>query len=422
MTKPLNKEQRHIVWVMTLGGILEWFEIYIIAYSAPILGKVFFNFENSLYNILGVLLLFGMGFISRPFGAILFGRIGDLIGRKTAFYYSIVLLTIPTFLIGCLPTFSSIGIAAPILFYLLRFAQSIPASGESPGTICYLYENAKTSNRHYLTSWTDVGNQIGAILAIAETLLVHSILSEASLIKWGWRIPFWSGAALGLFGIYLRRNLMETPVFKGLQSHHHVDKETISEVVKNYKKPILLGVGYGAINAVIFYLFAAFIPDFIGVYYAINPTALSLTMIALLAVMTILIPAFGKLADIYSSKKILIFSSFFVIFLLPPLYSSIQNTNIAQLTIIGILFVLPIASITALYPYWIAHLFPAKVRYTAIGLSFNFADGIIGGLSPAIAVAISEITKNNGAFCWFVLLCSVISIISYLKIKENKAH
>lgn len=210
----LSKQQFKVISIITFGGILEWYEIYSFVYLAPILGKLFFNYHSGLMNLLSSFLLFGTGFISRPFGAILFGRIGDLIGRKTAFLYSIIIMTIPTFFMGCLPTYAVIGVAAPILFYFLRFIQSIPASGEIPGTICFLYENADEENIKFITSWTNVGNQIGATLGLLEILLIDSFLSEETLLTWGWRISFWSGGLLGLFGIYLRKKLLETPIFK----------------------------------------------------------------------------------------------------------------------------------------------------------------------------------------------------------------
>jgi len=415
----LNKVQTHVIKVVTLGGVLEWFDIYSFIYLAPTIGRIFFDFHSSLSNLLGALLLFGTGFISRPFGAILFGRIGDLIGRKTAFMFSIIVMTVPTFLMGCLPTYSSIGIFAPILFYLLRLIQSIPASGEIPGTICLLYENADKNNSKYMTSWTYVGNQIGAILGIFVTVLTDNILSESSMLQWGWRVSFWAGGLLGLLGIYMRHTLTETPTFKRLVSHHSVDKETVGEVITNHKTPILLGVGFGAINAVTFYLFATYVPDIIGNFFQANSTMLSCSMIALLAFMTMLIPFFGKLAESYCSQKIFIYSSVFVIMLLFPLFIAVNSSNLHLLIVIGILFSFPIASISAVYPYWIARIFHSKIRYTAIGLSFNFADGIIGGLSPAIALAMIEYTNNKGSFCFYVLLCSIISIISFRKIKKT---
>lgn len=419
--KKLETEQRHIIKVVTFGGVLEWFDIYSFAYLAPILSKLFFNFNHSANNLLGALTLFGVGFISRPFGAILFGRIGDLIGRRAAYTSSITLMTIPTFLMGCLPTYSSLGIWAPVLFYLLRFVQSIPASGEIPGTICFLYENASKNNAKYMSSWTFVGNQIGAILGLIVTVMSDWLLSDF-MMTWGWRLSFWIGGLLGLFAIYMRHTLLETPTFKNLKSHHHIDKETIKEVINNHKGLILWGVGFGAILAVTFYIFATYIPVYLGTFVRLNSFRLSWIMVFLLISMTIFMPIIGKIADKVSSKNILIYSSAFVLLLLVPLCLFLNSKNFIGLIIVGILFLIPIACISAIYPYWVAHIFHSKVRYTGTGLAFNLAGSFIGGLSPALALFLMEYYKNPGAFCWYVLLCSIASIISYLKIREKKAH
>lgn len=419
-TSKLTKKQISVIWIMTFGGVLEWYDIYSFIYLAPILGRLFFNFQSSSSNLLGALLLFSTSFISRPFGSIVFGRIGDLIGRKTAFMYSIFFTAIITFLMGCLPTHALAGNWAPTLFFLLRFIQAIPTAAEIPGTICFLYENASLNNRNYMSSWTYIGNQIGAILGLFETVIMDSFISETSMLLWGWRVTFWFGGLLGFFGYYLRRNLNETPIFKSLKSHHHLDKETVVEVINNHKKPILFGICLGAINASTFYLFATYIPELVVNILPINSLTITWIMIAILVFTTAIIPLFGKLAEKFSSKKLLIYSSMSVILLLLPLYFSITNGNITSLFILGIIYALPIACISALYPYWIAHIFHPNIRYTAVGLSFNFADALIGSFAPAIALIMFQLSNKHGTFCLYVLLCSIVSVIAYINMKQPR--
>ncbi|MCH9632635.1 MAG: Fosfomycin resistance protein AbaF [Chlamydiae bacterium] len=415
----LTKVQSHIIKVVTYGGILEWYDIYSFIYLAPLLGKLFFQPGSPIKNLLNAFLLFGTGFLSRPFGAILMGRIGDLIGRKSAFIYSIVIMTIPTFFMGCLPTYQSIGIWAPILFYLLRLIQSIPASGEIPGTICFLYENSHKSNVNFVTSWTFVGNQLGAIVALSEAFIQESFLSEKFMLTWGWRITFWSGGILGLVGIYLRKTLTETPIFKDLQSHHKTDKETVKQVIANHKKTLLLGTLFGLSLGVVFFLFATYIPSFIEETVDLRSGHFILVMIGLILFMTVLIPIFGYIADKRSNKSILYFSFIFLICLIPFLYKSANNNNITMLAIIGILLAVPIAGLSATYPYWVAYIYQPKYRYTALGLAFNFAS-LIGSLSPAIAIFMLEKSRKNGEFSLFVLVCAVISIFAFLLFKKRK--
>jgi MFS transporter, MHS family, proline/betaine transporter len=189
----LKKAQAQVILTVTFGNILEWFEIYSYAYLAPILARVFFNFESSLVNLISSFVIFGSSFLTRPFGGILFGRLGDIIGRKKAYLLSITIMTIPTFLMGCLPSYAKWGIFAPLSLVVLRLLQSIPAAGEVPGTICFLYENSDLGNNKFITSWTGVGNQIGAILGVIETFIMDQFMSDEFLMTWGWRISFWSG-------------------------------------------------------------------------------------------------------------------------------------------------------------------------------------------------------------------------------------
>ena len=418
LNRKLTVEQRHIIRVVTIGGALEWYEIYSFVYLAPVLSKLFFNQNSGQMSLVNVFLLFGIGFIGRPFGAIVFGRIGDLVGRKKAFIYSIFIMTIPTFLMGCLPTYESIGILAPMIFYLLRFFQSIPVAGETPGAICFLYENARSSNVRFMSSWSNFGNQIGTILALVETILLDLFLSEELMLKIGWRILFWSGGLLGLFAIYLRTTLMETPVFKNLESHHKVDKESISELLRNHKSKIVFGTAFGSINAVLFYVYAVFFPDFAAKAFQINDLSVSVGMLILMIISALLIPIFGKLSDVYNSRNIFLFNSYFSVFLVPFLYYSVTSKNNILLLLVAVLYLIPLSAITAVYPYWIAHIFKPKVRYTSVGVAFNLADAIVGGFSPAIALLLYNFTNDIGSFSWYVLMVCLISVFAILRLKE----
>jgi MHS family proline/betaine transporter-like MFS transporter len=199
----VNHRQSQIVLAVTFGNILEWFEIYLFVYWAPTLSGVFFDFDSALLNLTSIFLIFGIGFIARPLGAIFFGHLGDMIGRKKSFLLSITVMTIPTFLMGFLPTYAQVGIWSPILLGILRLLQSFPAGGESPGAFCYLYENADSGNQKFMTSWGGFGNQIGTILSVVESILMEKFLPLDFLLSWGWRISFFTGGLIGLLGIYL---------------------------------------------------------------------------------------------------------------------------------------------------------------------------------------------------------------------------
>jgi MHS family proline/betaine transporter-like MFS transporter len=414
----LTKGQFRVISVVTFGNILEWFEIYLYAYWAPIISTLFFNFDNYLPNLISTFIVFGAGFLARPFGAILFGRLGDLIGRKQSFTLSITVMTIPTFLMGLLPTYAQIGVWAPILMALMRLLQAIPAAGEAPGAFCYLYENASASNKKFMTSWGAFGNQIGAILSVIECFLMKQYLPQEFLVSWGWRISFWTGGLIGLLGIYLRYKLDETPQYKELVEHHRIRKETIKKVISDHKKGLLLGTGFGVINAATFYLIASYIPTYFNYMLGLSTLQNALITLTILLLTTILLPVFGMIGDRYNNKTILVSCAAAIIVLLYPLCTSINSLNLWSLALLCLLFLIPITCITALLPYLLANLFPTRVRFTCVGLTFNIVDGIVGGFTPAIALFLLQATSNQGAFCWYILACAVISLISYFKIKS----
>jgi len=413
-----KRKQKHVILAVTFGSILEWYDIYSYAYFVPVAAKIFFNFESNLTNIISGFVVFGSGFLARPFGAILFGRIGDLIGRKKAFTLSILLLILPTTLIGCLPTYATIGIYAPILLGILRLLQSIPTAGEVPGAVCFLYEYADLGNRRWMASWAGVGNQVGAILAVAVAFIAHNSMSEEIVLSWGWRTVFWFGGVIGLFGVFLRSQLQETPVFKRLEKNHELNTESTLEMINKYKKKIGIGIGVSVANAATFYLVATYIPVYFNDVIGLGFYGNLIVTLTILILTTVFIPMFGRLGDRFSNKKMLILSALSIILTIFPFYYSVVREDTFLMCVFGLLFVLPITCMTALLAYVIANLFPAPVRFSGFGLTYNLSDGIVGGFTPAIALLLLEYTGNQGAFCWYILACTVVSLFYFFKIKD----
>lgn len=418
-TVKLTREQVHVMGAVTFGTILEWFEVYSYIYFVPIMARAFFPRQSVGHPWIAAFLVFGIGFIARPLGGLLFGRLGDHRGRKKAFIRSIILMTIPTVAMGCLPTYAHIGIYAPILLVVLRLAQAIPESGEVPGATCYLYESAPATSACFFTSWVGVGNQIGAILAVVEIQLMDRFMSGHFLETWGWRISFWSGGLIGLCGLYLRHTLHETPKFADLKRHHKIDTESVWEVIVNFRKKIALGVALGVINAATFYLIAAYIPTYLLHHLDVGPGTITVASLTMLILSTIALPIFGALGDRYSNRKMLVASALLIIGLLIPTAFAISSKSLFWLIVIGLLYVPPTSCISALILYRLAKLFPTSVRFTGVGLCFNLADGIVGGFTPVIAIVLVMYTGDQAAFCGYIALCAVISLVAYFKIRDQ---
>lgn len=415
---PLTKDQKHVIKVVTFGNLLEWFDIYSYAYMSTLLAEIFFSPSSPTSNLINVFLIFGSAFLMRPFGAILFGRIGDLVGRRQAFLLSIIVIIFPTFAMGCLPTYSQVGSYAPWLLVALRLVQAIPAAGEVPGTMCYLYEYSdqyiNQKNRRFMTSWSGVGNQIGAMVALLETLIMDGLTSHEFMMTWGWRISFWSAGIIGLLSIYLRKTLHETPTFESAKRHHRLDKETIIQVIRNKRKQIILTTAFGAISASTFYLVATYIPAYLGPALGLSFSQNIIIMLGFLTISTVMLPLVGRLGDKVDNMKLLVSSIILIIILLYPLYVSVENNNVLGVLIVGFVYIIPTSCITGLLGYVFARLFPLPVRFTGVGLSFNLADGIIGGFTPAISLVLLQWTGIQAAFCWYILGTAIVSLIAVI--------
>src|SRR5579883_2610675 len=234
-----GKSQRTAIIASIIGSGLEWYEFALYAYLAPVLSKVFFPPSSDLGPFISTLLIFAIGFIARPLGGLVFGYIGDHLGRKSALFSSIVLITVPTFLVGLLPTYAQIGAWSPFLLGLMRFLQGFPAGGEFPGAMCYLIESSSPKRRGYMGSWTFFGSQLGSIFSMVEVLLMEHFLPARDLETWGWRMTFIIGGVIGLLGCFLRQRLKETPIFHEVEKHHQIALTPIRSALKTQKKNLV---------------------------------------------------------------------------------------------------------------------------------------------------------------------------------------
>lgn len=414
-----KKEKKTVILAVTIGNLLEWYEIYLYIYWAPILSKLFFNSSSATENLLHTYLIFALGFLSRPLGGIFFGRLGDRIGRTKALIASILMMTIPTFITGLLPTYKEIGVAAPIILCIMRILQSFPAGGELPGAFCYLYESGYQKIRRYMTSWAAMGYQVGVIISTIECFALEHLLSYEDLVNWGWRLSFLVGGVLGILGLLLRYRLHETPVYKEMVSHLKVAKEPLLQVLNKHKKGICIGFFYCAINSSTFYLLSVNFPTYLGkivdVDYSYN---LVFTAIILL-ISTIPLPFFGRLGDKYNNKAMLISAVVGMLVLIYPICLGIKYSSLLILIPSLFFFTICFTCTSSLVPYIMADLFPTHVRFTCVGLSFNLIDATIGGFTPVLALKLLHSTGDSCSFSYILVFCALLSLTAYIFMKDR---
>ncbi len=416
----LNKVQQYVILAVTLGNVLEWYDFYLFIFLANTLSTLFFSQNSTFSGLFGVIGLFAIGFIFRFLGGIYFGRLGDREGRRKAFIRSLTFMAGSTFCMGFIPTYSQAGFLAPIILAILRIAQTFPSGGELPGVFCYLYE-AGSSNKKFMSSIAGIGNQIGAAIAALECYFFVIKSSEEFLLNWGWRIEFIIGGLFGFLCLFLRYKLHETQsFFDDVIAHHRMLRSSTWTVFQENWKKILQGSFFGTAQTVSFHFISILFPIYFFRLSGLSNSQSLIATLIILATTAIPLPLYGLLAEKYDVKYLAIGSCLFMLGLLYPLHNAMQFSTPGYAILVMVLFGICLACLTALWPYFLSHLFPTRMRYTCVSLSFNIGDGIFGGLSTLSSLYFINAEKNFDTFIWIAFIGCIVSIFSCLKINPAK--
>jgi MFS family permease len=405
-----------------IGSAVEYYDFFIYGTAAALVfGKIFFPSFDPVAATVAAFATFGVGYVTRPIGAVLLGHIGDRYGRKKVLTFTLLLMGISTFTVGLLPTYGQVGIAAPIMLVILRMLQGVSAAGEQAGANSMTLEHAPPHRRAFFTSFTLSGTQAGLILATLVFLPI-SALPEEQLLSWGWRIPFFLSAIVVWVGIWVRRTLPETPAFEQEKSQAQGDKQTklpFMVLLREHKKS-LARVIFAAQISVVSTIFSVF-----TLSYAVNtihiPRATMLTVLILANVVALAaIPAFAALSDRIGRKPVFIFGGLACAGLIWPYLWSISQANIPLIYVFGLLLSgVVYSAANGVWPSLYGEMFDTRVRLSgmAIGTQIGFA---LGGFAPTISAAILK----PGADGWmpvaiFVSATAIISAISAATARET---
>jgi MFS family permease len=302
-------EERKVIFASSLGTVFEWYDFYLYAILAPAFAVLFFPKGNDTAALLSAFATYAAGFLVRPFGAVVFGRIGDLVGRKYTFLITITVMGAATFFVGLLPTYESIGILAPILLVTLRLLQGLALGGEYGGAATYVAEHAPTDKRGYATSWIQTTATVGLLLALAVIFLCRSNFGEDAFKSWGWRIPFLVSLILLVFSFYIRMRLNESPVFRRMKEEGRGSKRPLTESFFHYpnNKYVLLALlGATAGQGVVWYTGQFYALFFLSITLKLDPNTTYLLIGASLVIGTPFFIFFGWLSDRIGRLKIIL--------------------------------------------------------------------------------------------------------------------
>ncbi|MDI1362924.1 MFS transporter [Methylotenera sp.] len=410
----------HIAFASFIGTAIEFYDFYIYAMaSALVIGQVFFPASDPAAQALNAFLTFGIAFIARPLGAIVFGHFGDRIGRKATLAASLLVMGISTLLIGCLPGYETLGTWAAVLLCLLRFGQGLGLGGEWGGAALLATESAPAGKRGWFGMFPQLGPSIGFLLATLSFLALTLYLSDDAFKAWGWRIPFFASALLVLVGLYVRFKLAETPAFAKALQQHQTLKTPIKSLLGQHWRPVLLGALAMTVCYNLFYTATVFCLSYgTKTLNIARADFLQMLCIAVLF-MAVITPVSASLSDKFGRKPVLLVSCFLAVlagFALSPLMASGSNVLITLFLSIALLLMgATFAPMGAFLP----EQFPVAVRYTGAGLSYNLG-GILGA---STAPFISQLLVDKGGLAWvgyYVSTMALVSFVAVMLMKETK--
>ncbi|WP_322886084.1 MFS transporter (plasmid) [Sinorhizobium medicae] len=414
-----ESEVRRVVFASLIGATIEWYDFFLYGVIAGIVfNQLYFPSHDPLVSMVLAYATFAVGFVARPLGGIVFGHFGDKLGRKQMLVLTILIMGVATVLIGVLPTYEQIGVAAPILLLILRIAQGIGIGGEWGGAVLMAYEFAPEDKRGYYASIPQIGLAIGLCLSSGVVALL-SLLPEEAFMSWGWRTAFIGSVVLIVVGLYIRLKVAETPDFASVKEERQELKIPFVELIRTYPRNILLGMGARYIDGVFFNVFAVFSIVYLSKHVQVDrTTALWLVCLSAL-VMVLTIPLFGKLSDRWGRPKTYAIGSLLLALVTFPAFmlmgsGSLPLIALALIVPFGIIYAMCYGPEAALF----SDLFDVKVRYTGISFVYQFSGIFASGITPIIATFL--ISYGDGSpwlLAAYVVFAALVSMISAMLIR-----
>jgi MHS family proline/betaine transporter-like MFS transporter len=411
-------QSRKAIYAACIGNMLEWYDFGVYAYLATLIASNFFPGQDPVASLLAAFAAYGVGFLARPLGGIIIGRMGDTRGRKAALVLTIFMMGVGTIGIGLLPSYQTLGVWAAVLLVALRIIQGIAAGGEWGTSTAFIIEWAPSNRRGFFGSFQQVSTAGGSLLGSATAAILTTLLNKEQMLAWGWRLPFILGVVLLVVGVYIRRGIEETPSFEQAK-------------LAAASQPVVSGAGLGALAfgftifwTVAYYALLAWMPTFTQKYAGLSASeALWSNTVGLIA-MVIAVPFWGALSDRIGRRPLLLASTIGIGVLAWPLFSLMAHRG-------GLAVVMPcqilLGVLLALYsgagPAAIAEIFPTHLRSTWMSAGYTLAAAVFGGFAPFMATWLIKVTGSPLAPTYYYLIpAAAISMLVALKLKETSGR
>lgn len=402
------------------GNILEWYDFAIFGFIAPIIGTLFFPEDDAISGLIKIYGIFAAGYLMRPLGGVVFGFVGDKYGRKKALQLSIFMMAIPTVLVGCLPTHEQLGVTATLLLILLRLLQGISVGGEVIGSVSFLVEIAPPEKKGVQGSWTLFSAIGGILLGSLVVTLMNNTLGNEIMLAWGWRIPFLGGILILVIGSWLRTGLVESPDFLKEQKKGSLSQAPLTEIFSKMIGRIFQLSGVLLLYSTSFYMLFVWMPTYLS--KIVTPPVSHALMVNTISLVLLLcvIPIAGTLSDRFGRKNILIVATVVMGISVYPLFKVIDQGDL--LTALGtqLVFAILVGFVQGPALALMTEMFPTRVRYTGIGISFNLVMAVFGGTSPLVSTWLIQKTGDLASPAIYLIIMSGLSLIGLLTLKTGK--
>ncbi|MEV0093974.1 MFS transporter [Streptomyces sp. NPDC050738] len=416
---------KRAVSASALGNCMEWFDFGVYSYLAATIGKVFFPSASPSAQLISSFATFAAAFVVRPLGGIVFGPLGDRIGRQKVLATTMIMMAAGTFSIGLIPSYATIGVAAPILLLLARMVQGFSTGGEYGGATTFVAEYSPDRRRGFLSSWLDFGTFVGYALGSALVTVLNLALSDAEMLSWGWRVPFLVAGPLGIIGLYMRMKLEESPAFQQQLDEHEkslAQKSAGTEfktIVKKHWQPLLLCAGLVLLYNVTNYMVTGYLPTYLNETLDRSSSFADMMVLIGMLWIVVLITFIGRLSDHVGRRPVYAVSATAMIILAVPAFLLLQADG-TWLPLLGVLILSTLlAGFAAPSAATLPALFPTAVRYASMGIGFNFAVAAFGGTTPLVTEALVSVTGNNLMPAYYLILAGVIGLVTVKFLPES---
>ncbi|KJK41356.1 MFS transporter [Streptomyces variegatus] len=412
---------KRAVKAAALGNAMEWFDFGVYSYIAVTLGKVFFPSGNPTAQLLSTFGAFAAAFLVRPLGGMVFGPLGDRVGRQKVLAVTMIMMAAGTFAIGLIPSYATIGVGAPVLLLAARLVQGFSTGGEYAGASTFIAEYAPDKRRGFLGSWLEFGTLAGYIGGAGLVTIMTALLSADDLTSWGWRIPFLIAGPMGIIGLYLRLRLEETPAFaaEAEKAENNRPKTPLREMVTGQWRALLLCVGLVLVFNVTDYMLLSYMPSYLTGQLHYDETHGLLVVLGVMAVMMIAQPFVGALTDRVGRRPVIATGcAGFLLLSVPALLLIRQGSLLAVALGMGALGML-LVCFTASMPSALPALFPTKVRYGSLSIGFNVSVSLFGGTTPLVVTALIGATGNMMMPAYYMMAAAVIGGFAVWRMAES---